>query len=133
METLQGPSRGLLAALTALFSPKFLLSKDTRPRVLQWIATALQCDKERTKMHVTDAKATSDGFILNLDRVLLHLCGPFTDFYSGKARQFINLEYDSPLPSCAVPRVLLSSVVHCISASSACTHHLCSSNVRVLR
>lgn len=92
METLQAPSRALLGALTALFSPKFLLSKETRAGVLQWIATALRCDTERTKMHVSDAKATSDGFMHNLNRVLLHLCGPFTDFYSGKAKQFINLE-----------------------------------------
>lgn len=96
VETLQPPSRALLGALTALFSPKFLLSKDTRPRVLQWIATALQCDKERTKMQVTDSKATSDGFMVNLNRVLLHLCGPFTDFYSGKAKQFINVECVDP-------------------------------------
>eukprot|EP00892_Ulva_mutabilis_P009456 jgi/Ulvmu1/6883/UM031_0088.1 len=93
IETLQAPSRALLGALTVLFSPKFLLSKDTRADVLKWIAAAMRCDSERTKMHVNDAKATSDGFMYNLNRVLLHLCGPFTDFYSGKARQFINLEY----------------------------------------
>ena len=100
METLQAPSRGLVGALTALFSPKFLLSKDTRVDVLQWIAAALRCDTERAKMHPTDAKATSDGFMYNLNRVLLHLCGPFTDFYSGKAKQFINLECAVPHAAC---------------------------------
>ena len=54
-------------------------------------------------VQVNPQRATSDGFAFNLSRVMLHLCAPFLDFYSGKARQFIDLKY---VPSC----VLSSSI-----------------------
>ena len=58
----------------------------SRSSKLMWYGGGVQVNPQR---------ATSDGFAFNLSRVMLHLCAPFLDFYSGKARQFIDLRFVS--------------------------------------
>jgi ubiquitin conjugation factor E4 B len=91
-------------ALQQLFSSKWLLCAAARPATLAWVATALNVDAERAKTVMRREAATSNGFMHNLTRVLLHLCGPFLDFYSGKAVQLIDARRAPTLatsPCCA--------------------------------
>ena len=84
------PSTQHVNALQQLFSPKALLCKGARPHTIAWIEAALASERERKKTYMDHKMALSDGFMHNLTLVLLHLCSPFLDFYSGKAAQFID-------------------------------------------
>ena len=104
----EAPSAQHVTALHQLFSAKGLLSKAARPATLAWLAAAL-ADTERRKTYMQLERATSNGFMHNLLRILLQLCEPFLDFYSGKASQFIQCGCALALVSRSAPRRLVCS------------------------
>ncbi|GAX74152.1 hypothetical protein CEUSTIGMA_g1601.t1 [Chlamydomonas eustigma] len=58
---------------------KLLLGKSTRESMIQWLASTIEGNEERGKMVMDPMKAASHGFFINLNAVLLRLCGPFMD------------------------------------------------------
>lgn len=55
------------------------LTQDTRPRMMEWLAAAIECNNDRAKMQVNPLHTSSSGFAVNLSAVLLKLCEPFLD------------------------------------------------------
>ena len=53
--------------------------QDTRPRLMEWLAAAIECNNDRAKMQVNPLHTSSNGFAVNLSAVLLKLCEPFLD------------------------------------------------------
>ena len=72
-----------------------LKNAGAKGRVLAWLSSALQVNKERTKMRPDLTKASTDGFMINLCSVLLRLCRPFMDPSSGKAWARLDVRYIS--------------------------------------
>lgn len=54
-------------------------SKDSRERVLDWFATAMNINHKRRAMQVDPNAVSSDGFMFNLTTCLDQLCEPFMD------------------------------------------------------
>lgn len=57
----------------------------TREAMLQFLALALETNKEHSKEMPDISAASSRGLMLNLSAVLLRGCEPFLDPASGKA------------------------------------------------
>lgn len=54
-------------------------SKDSRDRILDWFATAMNINHKRRAMQVDPNAVSSDGFMFNLTTCLVQLCEPFMD------------------------------------------------------
>ena len=54
-------------------------SKETRDRLLDWFATALNINHKRRAMQVDPETVSSDGFMFNITTCLDQLCEPFMD------------------------------------------------------
>eukprot|EP00038_Savillea_parva_P000952 m.100223 g.100223 ORF g.100223 m.100223 type:complete len:1025 (+) comp10337_c0_seq3:236-3310(+) len=62
---------------------RLLSSKDSKTRVLEWIASAIELNGDRTKIQnqmrdTPDESLADDGFMLNLCAVMLGLCDKYT-------------------------------------------------------
>jgi ubiquitin conjugation factor E4 B len=72
-----------------------LKNNETKSKILDWIALALNANRERTKMRPDMKKASTDGFMINMCSVLLRLCRPFLDASNGKAWSKLDVKYAS--------------------------------------
>lgn len=54
-------------------------SKDSREKVLDWFAAALNLNHKRRAMQVDPKTVSSDGFMFNITTCLDQLCEPFMD------------------------------------------------------
>ncbi|WIA10509.1 hypothetical protein OEZ85_010698 [Tetradesmus obliquus] len=81
MDTLHMAAKHIAGELSAVV--KALLGKATREAMLAWLGGVIEGNGERAKMQMDLRKAASHGFFINLDAVLLKLCGPFLDPGSG--------------------------------------------------
>ena len=72
-----------------------LKNNETKSKILDWIAVALNANRERTKMRPDMKKASTDGFMINMCSVLLRLCRPFLDASNGKAWSKLDVKYAS--------------------------------------
>lgn len=54
-------------------------SKETREKVLDWFATAININHKRRAMQVDHRLVSSDGFMFNITTCLDQLCEPFMD------------------------------------------------------
>eukprot|EP00164_Ancoracysta_twista_P001271 GFYU01001669.1.p1 GENE.GFYU01001669.1~~GFYU01001669.1.p1 ORF type:complete len:1071 (-),score=326.59 GFYU01001669.1:216-3428(-) len=59
---------------------------DAKEKFLQWIATVLNMNAKRTKMHFEPGLHSSEGFMMNMTCVMMQLCMPFIDPDSDKAK-----------------------------------------------
>jgi ubiquitin conjugation factor E4 B len=67
-------------------------SPQAREATLDWLATTLERNKDRSKYQVDPLTIASDGFMVNLTAALLSLCGPIMD-PSGSKLGMIDPEY----------------------------------------
>lgn len=67
-------------------------SQATRGRVLDWFAYVMNMNHKRRAMRVNYKEVSSDGFMLNVTRVLDQLCEPFMDNSFSKMDR-INVDY----------------------------------------
>lgn len=72
---------------------KALLGRGTREAMLGWLGGVLEGNGERAKMRSNLAVAASHGFFLNLDAVMLKLCGPFLDPSSDVFWKRVDVRY----------------------------------------
>ena len=56
-----------------------LLRPETREQVVAWIGTLLDLNIARVRMNPDRSTTSTDGFLLNLNVVLLRLCAPFME------------------------------------------------------
>lgn len=69
----------LSADLLDIINHMIRASKDSRERVLDWFATAMNINHKRRAMQVDPNAVSSDGFMFNLTTCLDQLCEPFMD------------------------------------------------------
>ncbi|OJJ87033.1 ubiquitin-ubiquitin ligase UFD2 [Aspergillus glaucus CBS 516.65] len=69
----------LSADLLDIINHLIRASKDSRERVLDWFATAMNINHKRRAMQVDPNAVSSDGFMFNLTTCLDQLCEPFMD------------------------------------------------------
>lgn len=69
----------LSADLLDIINHLIRASKDSRERVLDWFATAMNINHKRRAMQVDPNTVSSDGFMFNLTTCLDQLCEPFMD------------------------------------------------------
>ena len=60
---------------------------------MQWLGAVLEGNQERAKMQANLAVAASHGFFLNLNAVMLKLCGPFMDPSSELFWKRVDVKY----------------------------------------
>jgi len=77
---------------------KALLGKSTRDAMVGWLAAVLEGNGERAKMHMDPDRAASHGFFVNLDAVLLKLCGPFMDPSNANFWKRVDARYVTASP-----------------------------------
>lgn len=58
-------------------------TQEARPRMLQWLAGAIESNNDRAKMQVNSLVTASSGFAVNVSVVLLKFCEPFLDPNNG--------------------------------------------------
>ena len=56
-----------------------LLRPETREHMVAWLGTLLDLNAARVRMNPDRVITSTDGFLLNLNAVLLRLCAPFID------------------------------------------------------
>ncbi|KAK1961290.1 ubiquitin elongating factor core [Colletotrichum sublineola] len=65
---------------------------DTRTRVLDWFAAAINANHKRRALQVDPKEVSSDGFMMNLTVILDRFCSPFMDTTFSKVDR-IEVEY----------------------------------------
>ena len=67
--------------------------------MLQWLATALESNSERSKMQMDPMRAASHSFFINVSALLLQLCEPFMDAMAHKAWPRLDPGCGPPTPA----------------------------------
>jgi ubiquitin conjugation factor E4 B len=93
IDSLRMTQKHIVGELQAIVGPKGLLKSDTREAMLGWLGAVLEGNGERAKMRSNLRVAASHGFFLNLNAVLLKLCGPFMDPSSNTFWQRVDVRY----------------------------------------
>mmetsp|Transcript_9577 Transcript_9577/g.28938 ORF Transcript_9577/g.28938 Transcript_9577/m.28938 type:complete len:1092 (+) Transcript_9577:200-3475(+) len=64
----------------------FRAGPEAREATLDWFSHVAKLNEDRQKMHFDPKTVSSDGFMLNVDAVLLKVCEPFLDPKSAKLK-----------------------------------------------
>lgn len=62
----------------------FRSGKDAQEATLRWVGAAVKINMDRKKMQFDPRAVSTDGFIMNLQSVMLMVCEPFCDPRSKK-------------------------------------------------
>lgn len=103
VENLWMPLKSLSIQMSQYFYKLLKQSTLVKEKLLDWIANCLNANSSRSKIWnsqfpdvATESQCACDGFILNLESVLLQLCKPFTEPHSLKLLK-IQPSYSRPL------------------------------------
>ncbi|CAG8526533.1 3489_t:CDS:10 [Diversispora eburnea] len=92
MSSLRAAIQGVQNSLFTIFNNIIRSSPSAREAVLDFWATVIKLNQKRAQMHVDPLQVGTDGFIVNLTRLLLSFAEPFMDYTYSKIDR-IDIDY----------------------------------------